>query len=196
MRAEAHRSRLFEPVGRLSMDVLRAKEPGCRWATWPDQGDRVALAALSPAAAVRADRAADAWLEAHGTRDEGLLELERCCQVVASAAGLPVEVVRERAPEAVLAVYGAWESHQDAALPEPLALQEALRRGVLRDNHIQWDGLAAYHAETPAAYYGRPVAELTLGQLCYYLSLSAAYEEAYGPESGDRMVSREWLEQN
>lgn len=176
------------------MDARRCKYPPFRLAPWPGRRGFVRLAVIARAAIDQAEAEARELFRARGCEAEGpAYEMVLRAHLLAAASGLPVRTLLSRtSPAAMARLYLAWENLQSESLPDAHGLSEALRRGVCKDSELVLDGEAAYLAEAPSEFYGRPISELTDGELLYYVLIRAAFIE-FHVEGKRKSVSREWL---
>jgi hypothetical protein len=162
-------------------------------------GLRLVLRALPRVQHREAEAEARALFAEHGCEPAGpWYELALAGCLVAAAAGWPVEALREQlTAQELVGLSGVCEELEAAACPDPPRLKEALRRGQCKDPELVFDGLSAHlsaeYGGGAADYYGRPIAELTDGQLLYWSLLRSAFEE-FHLTNKVKNVSRAWLE--
>lgn len=128
-----------------------------------------------------------------GDDGETFGEMRRQAEVLAAALGASPEDLLEGCVPAELALaYQRWEAIQIEAIPQAGELRAALKWAMHKDGARYFDGLAAYSAETADRYYGQPTADLTVGQLEYFLLLREAFRTEH-VEGKDKLISKEWL---
>lgn len=156
-------------------------------------GRRLELRPLSTMAVDRAVGRARARFVALGADPVGgLYELGEALQVLSEASGCPTEELsRGLYPEHIWQLYAAWGRLQQQHQPDLDKLAKHLKWGVAHDPEIAADGVAAFVSRSPAEFYGAPTAELTIGQMAYYLLVRAAHQEVHVSE---KKVSKRWLE--
>ena len=86
-----------------------------------------------------------------------------------------------------------WQQVQRDSIPDIGALKAKVRKQINHDEDLMIDGFTAYQSKGPVEYYGKPMRELTQGQLIYYTVLVNAFVEFY-VEGKDKQVSRKWIE--
>lgn len=174
------------------MNVRRYKCPVFRPVRLPG-GRTIELRPLSGMAIDRAIEETRAWFMARGIDPVGdHYELEEAIRVLGQAASCaPAELRAALSADEAWRLYATWARLQQEHTPDLTKLGRHLRWGVACDAEIAVDGTAAARSQSPTEFYGRPAAELTIGQLAYYLLLRAAHDEVHG---SDRKVTRKWLE--
>lgn len=154
------------------------------------------LSPLPQSAVEAAERSAEAHFRNLCPFDisEDVCADEVAVQTISRASGVDPTTTRSLLDRAELTyLYEQWSHIQTKSMPDLRDLREALRKRVNLDGNVMIDGLAAYHSENAGTYYGKPINDLTVGQLFYFLYLRSAYDEFHGPESAGKKVSREWL---
>ena len=161
---------------------------------WPGTTRRIPLAPLAEAQGARATHDAETHFAARGAPCKGSgFALEVWVQVLSRASQTRAQELREAFPLELSILWRAWLEVQGEADREADELREWLRKRVNDDSAIHYDGAAAYAAEEgPGAFYGKPVADLTRGQLLYYWSVRAAFGEWFGPGVTKRPTGQ-WL---
>jgi len=134
----------------------------------------------------------------HRCRPVGsFFELLRQAASLAVASGDDLgELLAALSAAEVAALFAAWEKHQGRAgeVAKPAAMAEETRKRVNDDADVLSDGGAAYQAQSPGAFYGKPVVELTEAQLDYYAAVRSAFIEFYVERDKRREVSKQWLQ--
>lgn len=124
--------------------------------------------------------------------DPSAVELWFIVGVVARATGLTLDQAKALYPHQLVEVHRAWSQVQADNAPPADALGAALKLAMLDEAEIVVDGASAFMAPTPSEFYGKPIAELTVGQVSYYSLVRSAFHELHVDNSG-RKVSRSWL---
>jgi hypothetical protein len=93
---------------------------------------------------------------------------------------------------ALVKQWGDWQEKCDPVKSGQFALLiGTVRRRVNDDPDVHRDAMRAYEAKTAAAYYGRPLVDLTDGQVAYWQTLNNAYYEFFG--GGGKTPTKKWL---
>jgi hypothetical protein len=156
----------------------------------------IALHPLSEAQVTAAHQAALERFARHGCEADGsAFVLEVQLQSLARAAHLDAQELREGLTrEEVMDLFDAWQRAARELVEDEAALRTWVRKRVNDDWEIHHDGAAAYAAEEgPSAFYGRPLVDLTRGQVLYYWLVRGAFSEWYGPDV-TKQPTRQWLE--
>lgn len=165
------------------MDVRIYKLATPVTAPWPGSAAVVRLHPVSQATAQAVEVTAldEPWGAARVARRAAA----RVAAALEPAAGTE-DVLRLTDPAGLAALY-SWCLHaQRRATPDLAALREWLRKSVIDVPEVLEDGAVAWHSGGPADYYGRPVSELTLGQVAWYLCLKDAFGEFHVGGHDDR----------
>lgn len=128
-------------------------------------------------------------------KNEAYLYLEEMVQTIAVAAGCDADELRAALyVDEVAHLYREWERIQEANLPDAGKLKRELKRLLISDYSTMLDGAWSQQVEEPANFYGKSVAELTDGQIAYFILVKSAYDEIYSSGGKqNRAVSKEWL---
>lgn len=156
--------------------------------------------ALSPL--VLDDAREAARLQARGEAAAKWIGPMEVVHLLARATGESTDTLHQLYPEHLGLLLHAWHQAQSAATPDIDRLDAHIRLvmfGVYDDPEFQdpdliLDGSVAHAAQSPADYYGRPMGELTLGQLAYYHLLRAAFHEIRVERGATTKVSKRWLQ--
>jgi hypothetical protein len=115
-------------------------------------------------------------------------------QILARALSLSVDDLRAVITEyETAALFESWRSATELGSETEAEMCTWLRKRVNDDWEVHHDGAAAFAAEEgPSAFYGRPLADLTRGQLLYYWLARGAFSEWFGPNV-TKKPTRQWL---
>ena len=181
------------------MDPARYKHPRPELLPWPGSGQRVGLRPLTIGELQTAEAVVQSWSKQHLVASliarVQVLALSLCEPLPPhSPLFAPPELAERLTSEVAGWLYARWERVQRDHVPDTLELERALVRS-LPDSGL----LAVEGALTPdglCAFYGLPLAALTLGQVSYFLALRSAYDRLYGHTgAGTRAISRRMLEE-
>lgn len=179
------------------MDVLRYKHASSSQVKISGSTLTLSISPLTQYQIEQAELNARSHFEAHGCLPVGHeFNSEVGLQIIALASPLDADALRACLfGDELEYLYDQWILIQEQSTPDIGQLKEHLRKAVNNDPSITIDGLMAYQSEDAQAYYGKPMIDLTVGQLAYYLCLWSAYKEFHVPdESGKtKMVSKKWL---
>lgn len=131
------------------------------------------------------------------------LQLLEVVELLVRVTGETAATLQQLYPEHLAVLLTAWQQVQADATPDLEQLSAHMRLVLLglhdepefQDPDLVLDGSVAHAATGPADYYGRPAAELTLGQLAYYHTLRIAFYEVCVARAPTTKVSKRWLEQ-
>ena len=113
--------------------------------------------------------------------------------IVSFSTGIDKDALLDLHFEELNYLYDKWSKIQLDNIP-PDKFSDTVKREVILNPDTRFDAMNAYACDSSEAYYGLPVSDLTPGQLIYYYSLRAAYDEVY--VNNDKMVSKQWLMKN
>ncbi|MFH1833527.1 MAG: hypothetical protein ABH877_00765 [bacterium] len=102
------------------------------------------------------------------------------------------ELMSAFAPRDLIDLYMQWADAQKVATVRHLGrLREWIRKSVNDHPDVLDDAVAAWQAEDPTVYYGKPLVELTPAQVTWHLLLREAFREFHveGKRAGGA-----WLE--
>ncbi len=163
-------------------------------ARWP-RGGTVQLAPLGRFACTLAESASESLHLALGcTPDTPHAELTRQAFLIASSMCVEPEAVLDAlSPRELAELYQRWDSWQVEVAVAPASLVEEIRKRINDSVDVMLDGQLAHLAESPADYYGHPLAELTDAQVLYWRAARSAFQEFF-VDGNEKEVSREWLQ--
>jgi hypothetical protein len=157
-------------------------------------GAVVLLRPLPPLAVEQAWLDVRLELEAHGLEPEGAYYLIEGARALLRAA-CGVDLAEELLPAEMRAVFRRWSAHQQRCNPLPGKLSTWLRKRVNDDLEIVKDGWRAVSCRGAAEFYGKPLVDVTDGQLAYWEAVGSAYREFHIPDAKGRRKTptKQWL---
>lgn len=146
---------------------------------WPDGRGTVSLFPLT-----------DSEVQTAESQAVGLFGL-RLAVVARSLRVDPAELGARLFPWELAWLHRQWQDAQRVAWPRLDLLTEWARKSVNDIPDVLADGVAASQAKDVVGYYGKPAAELTRGQLAWFLIVRNAYDEFHGPQA--KQATNAWL---
>ena len=170
------------------MNLLGLKCPTPSLTKWPRKETRVGVRPLSPFYLEQAKQNARAIVKHDGDHRD----LEEMIQTLAAATEFTADEIRNSLhPNEVGFLHLFFEIIQNKSSPDITELTFEVKKRIHDDPGLVQDAVAIAHSKCPTDFYGKPMIDLTYGQLVYFLVVRQVFEE----QDDNKKVSKKWLTQ-